>query len=153
MKNSDAIAIFQKKDLVKTLQGKYKFTKALVKNFEAIKNELAFISEYVNPSKEFIEFLGEKEVILKKYSTGSTTNGNLVDYKIPPEKEEEYMAEMTELLEKYKDTIEATRELEKKYLEAINDECTIQFTMINEVDIPESISMEQMEVILHWIKM
>ena len=153
MKNSDAIAIFQKKDLVKGLEGKYKFTKALVNNFELIKKELAFISEYVNPSKEFIEFLGEKETILKKFSTGSTTKDDLVNYKIPPENETEYRAAIEVLLEKYKETIEATKEQEQKYLEVLKEECTIQFMLIAESDIPDKITMEQMEVIFHWIKM
>ena len=153
MKNSDAIAIFQKKDLVKGLEGKYKFTKALVNNFELIKKELSFISEYVNPSKEFIEFLGEKEAILKKYSDKSTVDGDLVNYNIPEDKQDEYKQVMTELLGRYKDTIDATKEQEQKYLEVLKDECTIPFMLIAEADIPDKITMEQMEVIFHWIKM
>ena len=86
MKNSQAVAIYQQKELLNNLKG-YKFTKAVIVNLQKIKEELEYINMYVKPSKEFIEYHKLKEEMLIKYSDGKhETNGEYINYIIPEDK-------------------------------------------------------------------
>jgi hypothetical protein len=154
MKNSKAIEIYQGKDTLNTLKGSYAFSKAVALNFKKIKEELEFINAYVKPSKEFVEFMSKKEELLKKYSDNKfKQDGDVVNYDIKPENKSEYSAKVTELIEEYKGTIEDAQEQNIKYQDVMNAECTIEFLMIEEKDMPNDISIEQMELLINWINM
>ena len=153
MKNSQAVAIYQQKELLNNLKG-YKFTKAVIVNLQKIKEELEYINMYVKPSKEFIEYHKLKEEMLIKYSDGKhETNGEYINYIIPEDKKEDYSREINALAAEYKEVLDSSRENANKYSEAVESECTIDFMLIDEKDIPEDISVQQMEQIIHWIKM
>lgn len=153
MKNLDAITIYQNKDILNQLKGNYSFSKAVTLNLKKIKEELEYINAYVKPSKSFLEFMSKKEAILKEYSDGNTQKGDLVNYHIKPELESEYSAKITELIEEYKDSIEEAKDNNLKYQEVLNTDCTINFLKINEKDMPNDISIEQMDLLINWIDM
>jgi hypothetical protein len=153
MKNSQAISIYQNKDILNQLKGNYSFSKAVTLNLKKIKDELEFINAYVKPSKGFIEFMTKKEELLKQYSDGHKQDGEIVNYNIKPENKSIYYEEITKLMEEYKDIIEEAQENNLKYQEVLNTECTIDFLMINEKDMPNDISIEQMELLINWVNM
>lgn len=153
MKNSQAISIYQNKEMLNSLKG-YVFCKTMHSNFKKIKEELDFVNEYVKPSKEFLEFLNKKELILKECSDNTfKQDGDMINYTIKDDKKETYNKEITALLEEYKDAVEAFKEQKNKYQEAMDAECTIDFTLLKESHVPDDISMEQMELIMEFVKM
>jgi len=153
MKNSQAITIYQNKESLNNLKG-YAFCRAMHKNFDKIKEELSFINEYVKPSKEFLEFMDKKEEIIKKYSDGKPKQeGEMINYNILKDKQGEYTEEVTKLIEEYKEAVEEFKAQKNNYEEALKAECEIDFVMLKESDVPEDISMEQMDLVMHFIKM
>lgn len=152
MKNYEIVELLNKKDVLASIEGNYKFTSAVTKNFKKIKEELLSINEFVKPSKELVEFADKKKEILEKYSDGSTTEGDAIKYSIAEEFKEEYNKVLKDLLEEYSATIDEAKVQNAKYRDAMDSECTIDFVMIDEKDMP-NMSIEQMELLIHFIKM
>lgn len=158
MKNSEIIKILENKEILNSLKGKYQFTKAVVINLKKIQDELEIIKGYVKPSNEYIEVLKKRQELLSKYSGGKHTkiDGNL-KYDIPKEimedPESEFNKESAAFADKYASVIEEAREQELKYIEALNSECTIDFMLIPEKDMPDEISIEQLELLVNFLKM
>ena len=152
MKNYEIVELLNKKDVLAKIEGNYRFTSAITKNFNKIKEEIRSINEFVKPSKELVEFATKKEEILKKYSNGSTAEGDIIKYNIVAEYQEDYNKALKELLEKYSDVIEEAKVQNAKYRDAMDSECTIDFIMIDEKDMP-NMSVEQMELLIYFIKM
>ena len=154
MKNSEIVEIYQNKDILSSLKGNYNFTKAVTLNLKKIDEEVRQINSYMKPSKGLIDFMVKKEEILKRYSDGKTTkNGDMVNYVIPDEAKPDYLKEINDLIEANKETLEEAKESELRYKEALESQCTILFNMINEKDMPNDISIEQMQMLINFVKM
>lgn len=158
MKNSEIIKILENKETLKTLKGKYQFTKAVTLNLKKIEDEVKLINEYIKPSPEHVELLKKRQELFIKYSGGKTIKTETgAKYDIPVEEitnpDSEFNKEGNALVEEYSDVIAASKEQEAKYLETLDSECTIDFILINEKDMPDDISMEQMELLINFIKM
>ena len=158
MKNSEIIKILENKEVLKSLKGKYQFTKALIVNLKKIEEEVKLINEYIKPTPEHIELLKKRQELFIKYSGGKTIKTETgAKYDIPVEEmtnpDSDFNKEGNALVEEYSEVISASKEQEAKYLETLNAECTIDFMLINEKDMPDDISMEQMELLINFIKM
>jgi len=154
MKNTEILKLLQKKDVLNTLEGNYKFTKAIVINFKRIEEEVRIIKEYVKLSPELVEFESRKEQLLKQYSNNKSkeVDGN-THYDIPKNKIEAYTKDVNNLINEYSEYIDTFKSQQSKQSEALKEECTINFELIDEKDIPEKISIEQMELLINFIKM
>ena len=154
MTNLEILNVLQKKDLLAGLKGNYRFTKAMTLNLKKIKEEVDMIKSYVKPTPEMIEFENKKEKLLKDYSNNKFKEVNGVKhFDIPEENQEEYTKEVNELLEEYSEHIEEFKKQNLRQLEALKSECTIDFHMIQEKDMPDEITVEQMELLINFIKM
>ena len=154
MTNLEIVNILQKKELLNSLKGNYKFTKAVTTNFKKIKEEVDMIKSYVQASPKLIEFETKKEKLLKDYSDNKFKEVNGVShYDIPDEKMGDYKKDISKLLEEYSEQIEEFKEQNSKQMEALKSECTIDFILIDEKDMPDEISVEQMELLINFIKM
>ena len=154
MTNLEILNVLQKKDLLASLKGNYRFTKAMTLNLKKIKEEVDMIKSYVKPSTEMIEFETKKEKLLKEYSNNKFKEVNGVKhFHIPEESQEAYVKEVNELLEEYSEHIEEFKKQNLRQVDALKSECTIDFHMIQEKDMPDEITVEQMELLINFIKM
>lgn len=154
MTNLEIVNILQKKELLNSLKGNYKFTKAVTTNFKKIKEEVDMIRSYVQPSAKLVEFESKKEKLLKDYSDNKFKEVNGANhYDIPDEKMADYKVEINKLLDEYSEQIEEFKEQSTRQTEALKSECSIDFILIDEKDMPNEISVEQMELLINFIKM
>jgi len=148
---------------LKALSGTKDFYIPLVKNIKLAEIELEGLELLKEKTKGFKEFMEKKEKLLEKYASKDEHGAPVktiqeVDgmkyykYDIPDENRELIEADGKELIEKYKEDIEATEEKEKKYVEAMNAECTVNFHKIKEDALPKEMTPELFEIIESFVE-
>ena len=164
MKNYQIIDIKNKWKDLKSLSGNKGYYLPLVKNIKLIDIELEGLELMKQKSKEFEEFLKEKDALVKKFSlvddkgepikTAEEIEGmQYFKYSIDENKKEQFDAEGVVLTEKYKDALEDMRAKQIAYMEVLDTECTIHFNKIKEADLPSEMTPELIELIYDFLEL
>lgn len=163
MKNYQLITIKQNYKKLKELSGNKGYYLPLVKNIKLIDIELEALELIKEPTKEFNEFLKEKEILLKSFAQKDDNGepiktieerGGVSYYKfaVIEGKQEELETKGNELVAKYQQVLEEMREKENKYIDAMNADCTVNFLTISQDDLPKEMTPELFEVIEDFVK-
>lgn len=162
MKNYQLQQIKEAYYSLKELSGNKGFYVPLVKNIKLIDIELEALNEIKAPTKDFYEYLKEKEALLIKHSTKddkgnpiktqTTIDGSpYIQYDIPEEVQEALNAANSALIEKYNTVLEDMRSRELRYVEAMNSESDIVLHKIKIDDLPD-MTPELFELIEEMVK-
>lgn len=158
MKNKDLLILLESKNSFLKLKG-FKFVKTMYLNFKLIEEHLEIAKTYYNLLEKVNKFFEEKKELLSKYAKKdekgepiySKQEDNLLKFEIDSE-DENFKNEMLKLVDKYKEDMEAFETVMKEFSTFIEQDCDINFHKINEKDVPQDISLEQLSLIADWIK-
>lgn len=164
MKNYQLLEIKKNWNELKALSGGKGYYLPLVKNIKKIDIELEAFDLIKEKTKEFDEFIKEKDALLKKYAKVDSVTKEPIKvteeidgityykYEIIEDKREQLDSEGKELMEKYQTTLKEMADKEQLFIDTMNAECTISFNKIKECDLPSVMSSEQVEIIYDFIE-
>lgn len=162
MKNYQLAEIKKNWNELKGLSGGKGYYLPLVKNIKKIDIELEAFELIKERTKGFIQFITEKDTLLKKYAT-LDSNGEPIKvieevngekyykYDISEENKESLDIEGKELTEKYHDVLTEMMEKEQLYIDTMNADCTISFIKIKECNLPSEMTPELIDLIYDFI--
>jgi len=148
-KKKDLLDLFENLQKLSKLKG-VKFSYAMAKNAVIVEREIVAIKESLKPSDEFNKYEEERIELAKKHSekdekgkSKTTLDGKrevfVMEDKIKFDKEfEKLKAKHKEVLDKRKKQIE-------EYNEFLDTKADIEFFKIKLSEVPEDISVEQMQ--------
>jgi hypothetical protein len=163
MKNYQLLEIKKNWNELKTLSGNKGYYLPLVKNIKSIDIELEAFDLLKTKSKEFDEFLKEKDILLQKYAklddkgnpvkSIETIEGNqYYKYETDPVREKEFNVEGLELMGKYESVLKEMQTKESLYISTMNEEATLTIHKIKECNLPSEMTPEQLEMIYDFIE-
>lgn len=160
MKKLEMYVFVKRHEELDELSG-YEFVKAMAKNFNAFKFEVEALDKARAASKEFQEYNEEFNKIIQEYAEKDESGKPIVNslpngretYNITDTKKVEKLVK--DLEKKYKKAIEENNENILKFNAELETDVTIEFTTINEDDLPHDITGKQMKIIdsmIEWNK-
>ena len=164
MKNYQMFEIKENWNKLKSLSGNKGYYLPLVKNIKLIDIEIEGLELIRQKTKEFEEFLKEKDILVKKYAKPDS-EGNpsktveIVDgkqyykYDIDETKKEEFDAEGAKLVDQFQTTLQEMRDKELTYMSTLDADCTIPFNKIKECDLPSEMTPELIEMIYDFLEL
>lgn len=161
MKNHEVLELKQKLDQLseslRTLRG-FKFGYALTKNFKMIADEINIINDTFKTSEDYNMFETKRVELCKQFAKKDENNEPIIITKqnqsmfdIDTESTE-WINAYNDLLNDFKDVIEARNKQIEDYNAFLLEENTIEFHTISIEDVPENISVEELEAIQVFIK-
>lgn len=150
--NEKILSLVQEFLTLKNLTG-VKFSYAINKNLEKLKQEAKLIYKTVESSEEFIPVIEKIRKIQGKYS--KKENGKDViknnEYVIDESKRQEYEAELEQIKKDNKEVWDKREQQLDNFNKFLKEKSTFEPYKIKIKDIPESITVEQMEIIKDFV--
>jgi predicted component of viral defense system (DUF524 family) len=152
MKKSDLYTLYQKIDDLSHVKDA-KFAYFLLKNKKMIAEEIETIQKSLEQlpqdlSEKDLEIRSKRNDILQKYAT-KNDNGEVIEinglFSIPVTVSEEFQNEMNKINEEYKDELEKINEIRQKNNDLLSEETGLEFTTIHSNDLPNSLSLVDIE--------
>jgi hypothetical protein len=140
-------------DKLKSLTG-VKLTYAITKNMKALQAEAETTKESRTTSDEMLKYNEEYKVIIEAEAKRDD-EGNFIpagNGQIALKNGSEFKAKMKVLDEKYKAAIEAAKAKDKEFEKFLKESFEFDFFQFEESHIPESITQEQMGLVMEMIK-
>lgn len=150
--NEKILSLVEKFKKLQVLTG-VKFSYAINKNFEKLKQEANLIYKTVEPYEEFLPVIEKIRKIQGKYS--KKENGKDViknnEYVIDESKRQEYEAELKKIEEDNKEVWDKRQQQLDNFNKFLKEKSTFEPYKIKIKDIPENITVEQMGVIKDFV--
>jgi len=132
----------------------FKIAYAIKKNKIAIEEEQRLLDELTKTSKQFLEYDQKRLAICLKHSEKDESGNPIVEagkYKGIAEKPE-FNVEMDKLTDEYKAVIDGEKKKAEEYNSAMQEEINFNMHMIGIEDVPEDITVIQMDTLFLMIR-
>ncbi len=155
MKNKDVMSLYKSLVELSGLKG-VKLAYAVARNKVILQNEFEGLVASQKESQEFLDFEDERVELAKKYSkknADSEPETKIVnktrEYIL--EDKEAFKKALAELKEKYKKTLDERDQQIKDFEALLEEESKITLHKVSMADIPQDITVDQMDVILNFL--
>lgn len=159
MKNSQLNGFLKDAAVAGNFSGRI-FSKALYKNIRMIEEYLSDLAKLTQPSKDYEKIQQQINEIYEKYSDKDATynppmpvkrkdilpDGRSVDVFVITNEENQKKAdaELDKLRVKNRKLFEIQERKLQEYIDEVNDDCQLDFIKVDEEDLPEEITTNQM---------
>lgn len=149
MKNKQLSVLLQGALACQDVKG-LKFAYALQKNIRLMKQAISSIFELLQPTPGFNEYEKDRIKLAEKFSEKDKdgkpkTIEDGSRFKIKDKKK--FEAELKKLQKKHEKAINHRQDQEHLFNEKLEEECTVNFHFIKEKDLPENLSLRQLDII------
>ena len=148
-KKKDLLDLFENLQKLSKLRG-VKFSYAIAKNTVIVEREIVAIKESLNPSDDFVKYENERLELAKEHAEKDekgkpkTVTENGRDIYVMKDKEK-FNKAFEELKTKHKEALDKRQKQVDEYNKFLETEADIEFFKINLSEVPEDISVEQMQ--------
>jgi hypothetical protein len=148
LKNSRVLNIYDSLEQMKTLKGTI-FAYKVIKNQSLIESDYKTLQDVIKPTDKFKEYSSNRNDLMQKYFEQESTNTIKLKSDL---NSSDYISELNILNEEYKEEIESR---EKQIIDLnliLSQDVDINFSKINKKDLPEELSLIQIDNILELIE-
>lgn len=145
MKTQEVLKLNATLETLSNLKGA-KFAYAIAKNKEFIKTEIEALKEATKPSEEFEKYNKARIELAENHADKDEDGKSVIEgnqYKITDM--DKFNKEHDKLKEEYKEALEAHKKQQDEFNALLEEETKLELQMIKIEDIPQDITVEQME--------
>lgn len=152
MKRSQLIELFNGLSKLKNLRG-VKLAYAIAKNQQLMHSEIEALQECIKPADEFLEFEEKRLALCRKHCL-KDEKGNPIEKNglfLGLDENDEFQSEISKLKKQYHNAIDARTTQLREYTNLLNSKINFDFYTISLSDIPDDVTVEQMEILSYFI--
>jgi hypothetical protein len=155
IKNIDLINLYNTLQKFKKVEVSKYFSYAIVKNSSIIENDYNILKSMSTNTKEYIQFLSERENICKKYAYRDENDKPIIEnnkYSIVEDWKEEFKQEIKSLIESNQYVLQSQKEQSDQYQNILKEEVEFDFFMVDFDFIPNEVTPEDLKYISFFVK-